>query len=153
VKPAQFFGEHDARDLPRGRYRLLARLGYYSPKLAAHGLGDAGPCGDCGHVWMEIGFEHDGYSAPWFAAPLVWRANKKPAAVHDKLCGGEVKGVGRALADEVILEAMECVDMDWAQRRFIYRGTRIGDRWNIGGQGDETVAPEIGVPPDSSPGA
>lgn len=105
-------------------------LRYVDPLLAEHGVPG-------GLLVIEVGFEHDGYSAPWIAAPLVWRAPLGPAAVHDKLCSGAVRGISRAVADEVILNAMKAAGMDWAQRRVIYRGTRVGDIFNIGGQADE----------------
>jgi hypothetical protein len=142
---SHFLNEHISASLPGGRHRMVEDLCFFSERLASAGILG-------GLLVVEKGFEHDGYSAPWFAAPLVWRAPLGPAAVHDKLCSGEVKGVSRELADAVILEAMEAGGMDCLQRRFIYRGTRIGDRLNIGGQGDEAVVPDVDTF-DPSPGA
>lgn len=133
---AQFFDEHVAITRAGGEHELFRRLRYYSPKLEAAKL----PSAPGGVIEMPVGFPHNGYSAPWWGAPLVWRADLRPAAGHDFLCGGNVRGVGRALADEVILEMMGAVGMDWAQKRVIYRATRIGDHLNIGGQGDSAPA-------------
>jgi hypothetical protein len=155
---ATFFDEHVGITRAGGEHELTQRLRYYSPELEAANLPDV----PGGVLEMEVGFRHNGYSAPLLAAPLVWRADLRPAAVHDKLCGGEIRGVSRGLADRVIREAMRAdvspgispVKLNWAQRRYIYKGTRIGDHLNIGGQGDESmVAPEIGEPADHSPGA
>jgi hypothetical protein len=153
---ACFFDEHIGINRGGGLHELYLPLRLYSPALAAADLVDA----PGGYLELERGFRHNGYSAPWFAAPLVWRADLRPAAGHDKLCGGEIRGVTRELADRVMRELMQakgvgCTDvkLNWAQRRYIYRGVRIGDHLNIGGQGDETVvAPEIGCS-DHSPGA
>jgi hypothetical protein len=154
---ACFFDEHVGINRGGGLHELYLPLRLYSPALRAANLADA----PGGYLELERGFQHNGWSAPWFAAPLVWRADLRPAAGHDKLCGGEIRGVSRHLADRVLAELMVAkgvgvpdVTLNRLQRRWLYKGVLIGDVLNIGGQGDEsrvTIDPE--QPHETSPGA
>lgn len=122
---AFFFTTLKSEDLPGGgRYRLTEVLVFYSAILNRY-------------IKIPKGFECDSYSVPRLFAWLVYNADRRPAFLHDWLCGGHEPGISRELADRIILEAMEAAGLSWLQRRIIYRGTRVGDYLNIGGQGDE----------------
>jgi hypothetical protein len=157
VKASLFLDFLDSRDLEGGaEYQLLAILRYYSPILASLGLGEAGQFGPAGHITMPVGFICDSYSVPawcWFCLRLVFKIDRRPAFVHDWLCGGNVKGVTREIADRVIREAMVSVGIASWKKRWIFRGTRAGDYLNIGGQGYATEIEEGTSPVDHSPGA
>ncbi len=154
---ALFLHPLDSRDLEGGAaYELLALLGYYSPILARLGLGDAGPFGPAGHVTMPASFVCDSYSVPawcWFCVRLVYRLDRRPAFLHDWLCSGKVIGVTREIADRVIREAMGSVGIAAWKKRWIFRGVRFGDHFNIGGQGYATEIHDADSPVDHSPGA
>jgi hypothetical protein len=145
AREAYFLTTLQSEDLPGGgRFRLLEVLAFYSLILNKY-------------ILVPRDFICDAYSVPIFCAFLVYNADRRPAFIHDWLCGGHVKGVSRETADLVILEAMKAAGLSWLQRRIIYRGTRVGDYLNIGGQGDETISPAAadGVPdslrPDPEP--
>lgn len=119
---AKFLNRASSTDLGGGRSRLDQPLIYWCKLLQRH-------------IVVQRLFESDGYSAPWWGAPLVWRLDKRPAFLHDWLCAGEVAGVTRRIADRIMLESMDSLGINWATKRIVYRSVRVGDHLGIGGQG------------------
>lgn len=79
---------------------------------------------------VEIGFEYDGCSVPWF---LWWKYPPfggdydEAAAVHDKLYRhAEQFAISRFRADEIMLEGMEAKGVTPIDRTRIYQGVRAG---------------------------
>lgn len=125
---AEFFGDLHSRDVPVGggkiEWELDKDLIYYSKVLDRL-------------IVIPQGFRCDSYSVPALFAFITHGIDRRPAFLHDWICRGHVKGVNRKRADLAIKEACKVVGISWWRRRVIFRGTRIGDHLNIGGQGDE----------------
>lgn len=79
-------------------------------------------------VTAPVGFETDFASIPWFAQSLIQVNGKHihAAVIHDLLCvHGDDYGITQKQADDVFLEAMDCLGVRVTQRRVMYRAVRI----------------------------
>lgn len=80
---------------------------------------------DIGTIRVPAGFVTDFASVPRF----FWRlfpptgAYGKAAVIHDYLY--RCTELARDVCDQIFLEAMECLGVDWVTRRIIYRAVRL----------------------------
>lgn len=94
-------------------WRLVQGFRYDTDLLAA------------GAVYVPAGFETDFASIPrplWNLFPPTGRYGKA-AVIHDYLY--RKSGVKRDLADQIFLEAMDCLGVSWLTRHLIYRAVRL----------------------------
>lgn len=79
-------------------------------------------------ITVPVGFETDFASIPWFAQSLIQVNDKHihAAVIHDLLCEkGEEFGLTQKQADQVFLEAMDCLGVRWTQRKVMYASVRM----------------------------
>jgi hypothetical protein len=103
------------RDIGAERFHVSNPLVFYSALLGRR-------------IVVPIGFETDFASIPWFLQSLIQvnGPHIHAAVLHDFLC--EYKsafGIKQQQADQVFLEAMECLNVRVIQRRAMYRMVRV----------------------------
>jgi hypothetical protein len=79
-------------------------------------------------IVVPEGFETDFASIPWFLQSLIQvNGPHIPAAViHDMLCEyGDLFEITQKQADQVLLEAMQCLGVRVTQRSAMYAGVRM----------------------------
>ena len=92
--------------------------------------------GQLGTITVPAGFITDFASIPrglWNLFPPTGKYGKA-AVIHDYLYRNTV--VDRLQCDQVFLEAMECLEVNWFARRIMYRAVRI-----FGGQARKQLTP------------
>ena len=84
-------------------------------------------------AWIEVpkGFVTDWASVPWICRVLfpVRGRYSKAAVVHDYLCSLARDRRGEQLADQIFLEIMEVLGVNWLQRRLMYRAVSLWDSY------------------------
>lgn len=75
-------------------------------------------------IIVPSGFVTDFASIPQVCLSIFGEIAQRPSVIHDFLYSKTL--ITRAMADAVLLEAMEITGVSWLQRKLIYTGVRIG---------------------------